>query len=43
MEVTASPPFSAGVDPREVHIVLVIDIQGVDGYFTIKSHHFRLS
>jgi len=43
MEVTASPSFSAAVDPREVHIVRAIDIEGVDGYCTIKSHHFRLN
>ena len=35
MEVTASPPFSAEADPREVHIVLVIDLEGVDGYCAI--------
>ena len=35
MEVTASPPFSTEADPREVHIVLAIDLEGVDGYCAI--------
>jgi hypothetical protein len=35
MEVTASLPVSAPADLREVHIVLAIDIKGVDGYCTV--------
>lgn len=34
MEVPAPPPFNAEADPREVHIVLAIDIEGVDGHCT---------
>ena len=33
MEVTASPLFNPEAYPREVHIVLAIDLEGVDGYF----------
>jgi len=35
MEVTASPRFNAAADPAVVHIVRAINIEGVDGYYTI--------
>ena len=45
MEVPAPPPppFSAETDPREVHLVLAIDIEGMDGYCALQPHRFRLS